>query len=117
MSTESIWIVTRSDEEDDTGDGEKNWADWTEKVSSTLHLKAIDSEKLQQEWNKTMRFLGQLIRQAEQQAGGEFGMQLDEVTLAVEINNRGQVTLLGACTAEASGKGAITLKFKRPESK
>jgi len=40
-------------------------------------------------------------------------MQLDEVTLALEITTKGQVSILGACSGEASGKGAITLKFKR----
>ena len=116
MSDEPIWIVTRDDQDIEIG-GEKGWQDWSEKVSSALHLKPVDPEKLKHEWNRTMRFVGQLIHQAEQQAGGEFGMQLDEVTLAVEINSRGQVNLLGACTTEASGKGAITLKFKRTESK
>jgi hypothetical protein len=116
MAQEPVWIVTRDSEETDLG-GEKSWKDWGEKATSRLHLKPVDPELLQREWNRTMNFLGQLIRQAEQQAGGEFGMQLDEVTLSVEINSRGQVTLLGACTAEASGKGAITLKFKRTESK
>ncbi len=117
MPDESIWIVTRDDVSSEASVGEKNWRDWSEKVSSTLNLKPIDPEKLQHEWSRTMQFVGQLIRQAEQQAGGEFGMQLDEVTLAVEIGSRGQVNILGACTTEANGKGAITLKFKRAEAK
>jgi hypothetical protein len=117
MSDELIWIVTREDENEAIG-GEKGWGqDQAKKVLSVLKLKPVDPEKLKQEWNRTMRLVGQLIQQAEQQAGGEFGMQLDEVTLAVEINGKGQVSLMGACSSEANGKGAVTLKFKRSESK
>ena len=118
MSDEPIWIMTRDDAGSEDSGGGKGWKEnLTQKASSILHLKPIDPVKLQHEWNRTMRFVGQLIHQAEREAGGEFGMQLDEVTLAVEINGRGQVNLLGACTTEGSGKGAITLKFKRTESK
>jgi hypothetical protein len=117
MSEQPIWIVTRDDAEDEVTDGTKGWGrDITDQLS-TLKSRAIDPEKLKQEWNRTMRVLGQLIQQAEQEAGGNFGMKLDEVTLAVEINGKGQVSLLGACSSEANGKGAITLKFKRAESK
>lgn len=115
MPEEPIWIVTR--EENETTDGEKGWRDDLTKRISALKPQPVDPEKLKQEWNRTMRVVGQLIQQAEQEAGGSFGMQLDEVALAVEINGKGQVNLLGACSSEASGKGAITLKFKRAESK
>jgi hypothetical protein len=117
MTDEPIWIVTRDDVADETIEGAKGWGqDLAEKVS-VLKSKAIDPEKLKQEWNRTMRVVGQLVQQAEQEAGGNFGMQLDEVTLAVEINGKGQVNLLGACSSEMNGKGAITLKFKRAEQK
>lgn len=117
MTSEPIWIVTRDDAEEETLEGAKGWGeDLYEKVS-TLKLKLIDSAQLKQEWNRTMRVIGGLIQDAEKEAGGSFGMQLDEVTLAVEINAKGQITLLGACTSEANGKGAITLKFKRFEPK
>jgi len=120
MSDEPIWIVTRDEleAENTEAEGGKGWGqDQSKKFFSALKLKPVDPEKLQQEWNRTMRIVGKLIQQAEQQAGGEFGMRLDEVTLAVEINSKGQVNLMGACSTEASGKGAITLKFKRSESK
>ena len=124
MTDEPIWIVTRDDVADETIEGAKGWGqdlarrgeELVEKVS-VLKSKAIDPEKLKQEWSRTMRVVGQLVQQAEQEAGGNFGMQLDEVTLAVEINGKGQVNLLGACSSEMNGKGAITLKFKRAEQK
>jgi hypothetical protein len=117
MTNEPIWIVTRDDADEETIEGAKGWGgDIHEKVS-TLKLKLVDSAQLKQEWNRTMRVIGGLIQDAEKEVGGSFGMQLDEVTLAVEINAKAQVTLLGACSSETNGKGAITLKFKRVESK
>jgi hypothetical protein len=117
MSEEQIWIIAHDTTEDEPTEGSKGWGgDFVKKVAA-LKPQPVDTEKLKQEWNRTMRVVGQLIQQAEKEAGGSFGMQLDEVTLAVEINGKGQVTLLGACSSEASGKGAITLKFKRAESK
>jgi hypothetical protein len=118
MPDEPIWVITRDESEETSIEGGKGWGqEQAKKILSTLKIKPVDPERLKHEWNRTMRVVGQLIQQAEQQAGGEFGMQLDEVTLAVEINSKGQVNLMGACSSEASGKGAITLKFKRGESK
>jgi hypothetical protein len=115
MSDEPIWILTRDEYEAE--DGAKGvWDDIGRGVSS-LRARSIDPELLKQDWNRTMRLIGQLVRQSEQEAQGSFNMQLDEVTLAVEIVGNGKVNLLGACTSEAGGKGAITLKFKRVESK
>ncbi len=117
MSEEQIWIIARDDTEDESIEGSKGWGqDIAQKVAA-LKPQPVDPERLKQEWNRTMRVVGQLIQQAEKEAGGSFGMQLDEVTLGVEINGKGQVSLLGTCSSEASGKGAITLKFKRAESK
>lgn len=117
MPEQEVWIITRDDSEGNSTDGAKGFGkDFVAKVSA-LRTKAIDPEKLKQEWSRTMQVVGQLIQQAETEAGGNFGMQLDEVTLAVEVNGKGQVALLGVCSSEASGKGAITLKFKRSESK
>ena len=40
-------------------------------------------------------------------------MQLNEVTLSVEINGEGQVSLVGT-GGKLGNKGGITLKFTRP---
>ena len=114
MAEEQIWIVAREAVDASFGEGEKGWGqDLAQKVTSAFKSCPVSSEKIQEEWSRTIRFIGKLIHQAEKQAGGEFNMQLDEVTLSVEINGRGKVSLIGACDAEANGKGAITLKFKR----
>ena len=44
------------------------------------------------------------------------GMQLDEIELSVEINSEGKVSLFGI-GGKAGGKGAMTLKFKRRDSR
>lgn len=114
MAEEPIWIVTREAVDISSDEGVKGWGpDLAQKVASVLKPCPVSPEKIQEEWSRTIRFIGKLIHQAEEQAGGEFNMQLDEVTLSVEISGKGKVSLIGACDAEASGKGAITLKFKR----
>ncbi len=115
MSEEQVWIATW-DSSDAHPDGQKGWGQSvTQKITSILKLNPVSAETVNAEWNRTMRLIGHLIQQAEEQAGGQLGMKLDEVTLVVEINSKGQVGIVGTCSGEASSKGAITLKFKRFE--
>jgi len=107
MTEEWIWVVTDDKPEDDSSD-RKGLLD---KFSGLKRIR-VDSEKIEAEWNKVLGVVGRLLLEAEQQVGNKSGMQLDEVTLAVEINGKGQVSLMGV-GGESSGKGAITLKFKR----
>ena len=117
MIEEPIWIVTRESTGEASIDGEKGWGqDLAQKASLIFKSCSVSPQKIQEEWTRTMRFIGKLIHQAEQQADSEFNMQLDEVTLSVEIDSKGRVSLMGACNGEATGKGAITLKFKRSNS-
>jgi hypothetical protein len=115
MLEDQVWIATW-DSADTGSDGQKGWGQGvTQKVISTLKLNPVNSETINTAWNQTMSLIGNLIQQAEEQAGSQLDMQLDEVTLVVEINSKGQVGIVGTCSGEASGKGAITLKFKRFE--
>ncbi|MFK8042672.1 hypothetical protein [Congregibacter sp.] len=43
------------------------------------------------------------------------GLRLEEVTLSVQVNAKGQLSILGT-GGELSGSGGITLKFARPKS-
>ncbi len=114
MSEDKIWIATWDLPDTNMPDGQKGWGqNITQKVASALNLSPVNSETIDTEWNRTMRFVGKLIRQAEEHAAGQFDMKLDEVNLVVEINSKGQVGIVGTCSGEASSKGAITLKFKR----
>ncbi|MGQ9872489.1 Pepco domain-containing protein [Leptodesmis sp.] len=109
MTDDVIYIVT--EDRPEASPGEKGLLD-----RIGLKQVPVDPKKLEVEWNRMLRVVGKLLAQAEQQVGGESDLKLDEVTLAVEINSKGQVSLMGVGGAEASGKGAITLKFKRVES-
>ena len=53
-----------------------------------------------------------LLIRAENKNNGEIA--LDEIELSVEINGEGKISLLGN-GAQAGGKGAIKLKFKRQQ--
>lgn len=110
MPDDFIWIVT--EDRPEAALGEKGLLD---KIG--LRQVPVKPAELEVEWNKMLRVVGKLLAQAEQQVGSESDLKLDEVTLAVEINSKGQVSLIGVGGVEASGKGAITLKFKRAESK
>jgi hypothetical protein len=114
MLEESIWIITRESIDTAPIEGEKGWGQGiTHKAVSVFKSCSVSPDKIQAEWTRTIGFIGKLIHQAENQADDEFNMQLDEVTLSVEIDGKGRVNLMGACNGEANGKGAITLKFKR----
>ncbi|MFK8185488.1 MAG: hypothetical protein AB8B99_19095 [Phormidesmis sp.] len=43
------------------------------------------------------------------------GMQLEEITLSVQVNAKGELGILGT-GGELGGSGGITLKFARPKS-
>jgi hypothetical protein len=111
-----VLITTREDPEESNDYGTKGLRqDFANKVSK-LKTISVDSATLKNEWNKTIQLIGHLIESVEEKESWKLGMQLEEVTLAVEINGKGQVSLLGV-SGEANGKGAITLKFKRKEEK
>ncbi len=118
MTEEPIWIVTRDSVDTDSIGGKKGWGqDIAQRVVSALKSNPVSPERIEKEWTRTIGFIGKLIQQAESSADNDFNMKLDEVTLSVEIDGKGKVSLIGACSGEAIGKGAITLKFKRFEQK
>lgn len=115
-SEEFVWIVTHDSLDTNTPNGEKGWGQEVHRrLTSGFTSNPVNPEKIKTEWIRIMNLIGELIQEAEEQAGGQMDMKLDEVTLSVEINGKGQVGILGTCSGEASGKGAITLKFKRPD--
>ncbi len=110
MSDDFIWIIT--DDRPEAIEGGKGLLD---RVG--LKQAPIKPEQLEFEWNKLLRVMGKLLAQTEQHIGSRSSLKLDEVTMSVEINSKGQVSLMGVGGVEASGKGAIALKFKRSEVK
>ncbi|MHC5611857.1 MAG: Pepco domain-containing protein [Nostoc sp.] len=88
---------------------------WEVPAEATIkHKIEISVDKLEQEMGRFLHIVHRLFQRAEQEADKKSGMQLDEIELSVEINGEGKVSLIGS-GAKAGGKGAITLKFKRPE--
>jgi len=62
-----------------------------------------------------LQMVSGLFQKVDVVIGKDADLQLDEVELSVEISTEGEVKLVAG--GKAAGKGAITLKFKRPEAK
>ena len=109
MLDETIWIVT--DDTNQTSDAQRSYRE----IAQERGVKVSVSE-LEQRMSHFLQALGRIFRQAEQQAIQSPGIQLNEIELAVEISTEGEIKLIGT-GGKAGGKGAITLKFKRLDSK
>ena len=77
--------------------------------SSGRNRHQVSAEILKQNMTEFLSVVESAFEKAEQ---SQVKMQLEEVELVVEVNGKGQVSLLGT-GGEVGGKGAITLKFKR----
>ena len=100
MSEEkSIWIITEEDVEGSRG-----------LYGGYANRSSLSAGKLKENIGEFLEVMQEVFAQANQPI--ELGMQLDELELSVEINGKGQVSLLGT-GGEAGAKGAIKLKFKR----
>ncbi|HEY9740596.1 MAG TPA: hypothetical protein V6C90_08905 [Coleofasciculaceae cyanobacterium] len=125
MSAETpktIWIITeeRPTISTETGsrDGLRDTGAFLDEYDEPIEFSikgrvAVPVEKLKKEITDFLQVVGDLFQQAEQQ---QPEMQLDEIELSVEINTEGQVSLFGI-GGKNGDKGAITLKFKRKDSK
>lgn len=72
----------------------------------------VKVETLEAEMAHLIDVVERLLIRAENKNNGE--IVLDEIELSVEINGEGKISLLGN-GAQAGGKGAIKLKFKRQQ--
>jgi len=130
MSTETpntIWIITEASEipviEEPTGskDGGKDIGGRIGQPKQPIPKTGVSrrwgvpvsAQKLKHEMGKFVQVVGEVFSQAEQL---RTRMQLDEIELSVEINGEGQVSLFGI-GGKTGGKGAMTLKFKRQDSR
>ena len=71
-------------------------------------------ETLETEMSHLIEVVERLLTRAEKQTRHEIA--LDEIELSVEVNGEGKISILGN-GAQAGGKGAINLKFKRQQRK
>ena len=113
MSTEpSIWIITRDRVDDESGSKAvfDTGASYRKiEPPSARNRHQVSAQVLQQNMTEFLVVVESAFEKAEQ---SQAKMQLEEVELVVEVNGKGQVSLLGT-GGELGGKGAITLKFKR----
>ena len=113
MNTEpSLWIITsdRVEDEPDSKAGFDTGASYREiEPPSGRNRHEVSAQVLQQNMTEFLSVVESAFEKAEQ---SQAKMQLEEVELVVEVNGKGQVSLLGT-GGELGGKGAITLKFKR----
>ena len=94
-----IWIIT-----EENVDGSKGF------YGGYLKRSPLSAKDLKKSVGEFLEVIEEAFAQANKPIN--LGMQLDELELSVEINGKGQVSLLGT-GGEAGAKGAITLKFKR----
>ncbi|MEM8809809.1 MAG: hypothetical protein AAGF01_27630 [Cyanobacteria bacterium P01_G01_bin.38] len=107
ISDETIWIVT-----DDNAQASEPQRSYRE-VTRERGVKVSVGE-LERKMSRFLYSVGRLFHQAEQQTVSTSGIQLSEIELSVEISGEGEVKLMGT-GGKAGGKGAITLKFSRPD--
>ena len=74
----------------------------------------VEVDTLETEMSHLIDVVERLLTRAEKQTRNEIA--LDEIELSVEVNGEGKISILGN-GAQAGGKGAIKLKFKRQQRK
>ncbi|MBE9178387.1 hypothetical protein IQ268_07270 [Oculatella sp. LEGE 06141] len=114
MTQNSIWIVT-NDAEPVTGEGQRGWSEEVRRRIAGFKEVKLPVAELEQKMGDFLQVVSRLFKQAEQQIDPASEMRLEEVELLVEISAKGEVKLVAG--GEAAGKGAITLKFKRSDSR
>lgn len=115
---EDLWIVTAStSSENKPADGRKvatgsnPYSNSTTKDEETKDSR-INAGKLATQMSQFVGVVSHLFNHVQKQVEPQGKLQLDEITLTVEISSEGEVKLLGS-GVKAAGKGAIELKFKR----
>jgi hypothetical protein len=114
--------VLVSAEEATATEGQRGWSQAIEtmhKRTSALVEVKLDPVALERKMAGFLSMVGRLFAQADQQMQSQSTLpaelplciQLSEIELSVEIGAKGEVKLVAG--GEASGKGAIKLKFTR----
>ncbi|MEA5620970.1 hypothetical protein VB711_24495 [Cronbergia sp. UHCC 0137] len=115
---EELWIITASSSDNVSKEGMKSvTGNRNPYNSSTVTDEEIKNTqmtagKLEAQMSQFVRVVSRLFSNVQKQVEPQAQLQLDEITLTVEIGSEGEIKLLGT-GVKAAGKGAIELKFKR----
>ena len=103
-------------------EGQRGWGETIQKRAAAMVEVRLDPTVLECQMAGFLGMVGRLFQQADEQIkrnqpchGTPPSVQLSEIELSVEIGAKGEVKLVAG--GEASGKGAIKLKFTRPGGK
>ena len=116
-------ILLVSPEEVVPVEGQRGWGETIQKRAAATVEVRLDPSVLERQMAGFLGMVGRLFQQADQQMQSQLtsssetpaSVQLSEIELSVEIGAKGEVKLVAG--GEVSGKGAIKLKFTRPEGK
>ncbi len=104
------------EDEDNDNDKETNSIEIRELAKGYLvRPHDIPIETIEKEMDGLVEVVNGFFERSQVQATKNKGMILDEIELAVEINGEGKIGIIGN-GAKVGAKGAIKLKFKRPDS-
>ncbi|KHG41611.1 MULTISPECIES: hypothetical protein [Aphanizomenonaceae] len=115
---EELWIVTASSSDDVSKQGMKavrgNGNPYSSPAVTDEEIKnsRITAGTLAKQMSHFVGVISGVFSNVQKQVETQGELQLDEITLTVEISSEGEIKLLGT-GVKAAGKGAIELKFKR----
>ncbi|MFN7413916.1 MAG: hypothetical protein ACK5RT_08420 [Dolichospermum sp.] len=114
---EDLWIVTASSPDNGLQSGAKGGFPSnspTVKDEGTKDSR-INAGMLAKQMSHFVGVISGVFTDVQKQITIQGELQLDEITLTVEIGSEGEIKWLGT-GVKAAGKGAIELKFKRSSS-
>lgn len=114
MEDDYLLIITDDIAVSEPIEGQKGWGEEFQKKISKLREVKLPVAELEAKMQSFLQLVVRLFKQADQ-IGSTSDMQLGEVELSVEISGEGEIKLVAG--GKAAGKGAITLKFVRSDSK
>lgn len=110
---EELWIVTASSVDNVSKSGAKGgFPSANPPKDEETKDSRINAGMLAKQMSHFVGVISSVFTDVQKQIATQGELQLDEITLTVEISSEAEIKLLGT-GGKAAGKGAIELKFKR----